>query len=139
MYRIEKCRCDECRDYANSTHRDYARKYRERTGKNVYDQYRAPGARKRDAARRRARLMDAFVEDVDPIRVFEADGYRCYGCNLKCIKGAPNNHPLQPTLDHVIPLSKGGTHEYANIRTMCRQCNVRKGDRGGGEQLLLIG
>jgi 5-methylcytosine-specific restriction endonuclease McrA len=139
MYRDFKCRCDECREFMNAAFREYARKYREANGKNLYDQYRAPGARKRDAARRRARLMDAFVEDVDPIRVFEADGYRCYGCDRKCIKGAPNNHPLQPTLDHVIPLSKGGTHEYTNIRTMCRQCNVRKGDRGGGEQLLLIG
>ena len=84
-------------------------------------------------------MADAFIEDVDRDRVFQADGYVCYGCGRKCLKSAPNNHPLQATIDHVIPLSKGGTHEYANVRTMCRQCNVSKGNRGGGEQLLLIG
>ena len=139
MYRKFKCRCDECRDFINSSCREYAKLHQERTGESLYRNYRDPKLRKLGADRRRAQILSAFVEDVDPARVFEADGYRCYGCGRKCLKGAPNNHLLQPTIDHVVPLSKGGTHEYANCRTMCRQCNCTKGNRGGGEQLLLIG
>lgn len=139
MYRSFGCRCDVCRDYHNSACREYAERHRERTGQSLYRNYRDPNLRKIDAHRRRALLMDAFIEDVDPVRVFEAENYRCYGCGKQCLKDAPNNHLLQPTIDHVIPLSMGGTHEYANCRTMCRQCNCTKGNRGGGEQLLLIG
>lgn len=30
------------------------------------------------------------------------------------------------TLDHVIPLSKGGQHSWNNVVTACKQCNQRK-------------
>lgn len=33
------------------------------------------------------------------------------------------------TLDHVIPVSKGGKHTWDNIVTACESCNNRKGDR----------
>ena len=33
------------------------------------------------------------------------------------------------TLDHVIPTSKGGKHEWNNITTACESCNNRKGNR----------
>jgi uncharacterized protein YbaR (Trm112 family) len=89
-------------------------------------------------ARRRARRKNAFVANVSPKEVFERDGYRCHICHKKTdpTKGVP--HPKAPTVDHLIPLAQGGTHEPANCRTACFLCNARKGDRGGGEQLLLI-
>ena len=30
-------------------------------------------------------------------------------------------------LDHVVPLAKGGEHSYANVKTACADCNLRKG------------
>ncbi|MGE0529080.1 MAG: HNH endonuclease, partial [Bdellovibrionales bacterium] len=33
------------------------------------------------------------------------------------------------TVDHVIPLSKGGRHEWTNVVTACSECNNRKGDK----------
>lgn len=89
--------------------------------------------------RRRARKKDAFVEEVIRIEVFIADGYRCHlcGCKTDPTKSVP--HRRAPTVDHIIPLSKGGMHERSNCRTACFSCNCRKQDRGGGEQLLLIG
>ncbi len=33
------------------------------------------------------------------------------------------------TLDHVVPLSKGGPHSWTNVVTACEACNQRKGDR----------
>ena len=31
-------------------------------------------------------------------------------------------------IDHIIPLSKGGTHELPNLRPLCNPCNVSKGN-----------
>lgn len=33
------------------------------------------------------------------------------------------------TVDHVIPLSKGGRHEWTNVVTACSACNNKKGDK----------
>lgn len=87
--------------------------------------------------RRRARKRNAFVANVYRLRVFEADGYRCHICHRKTDATKAVPHPRAPTLDHVIPLAKGGTHEPMNCRTACFQCNATKSDRGGGEQFAL--
>lgn len=34
----------------------------------------------------------------------------------------------QPTLDHVVPLSRGGSHSYDNTVAACEPCNVVKGN-----------
>lgn len=33
------------------------------------------------------------------------------------------------TMDHVIPLAKGGSHTASNVVPACRVCNSRKGTR----------
>lgn len=44
-----------------------------------------------------------------------------------------------PSIDHIIPLSRGGKHELANVHLAHLECNLRKHAGGGGEQLMLIG
>ena len=42
---------------------------------------------------------------------------------------------LYPTLDHIIPLSKGGTHTWDNVQLAHMSCNAGKCDKtSGGEQ-----
>lgn len=89
--------------------------------------------------KRRARKRDAFVARVTRRSIFERDRWRCHICGKPVRRKAVVPHPLAPTLDHLIPLAEGGTHEPANVRTAHYRCNVAKGDRGGGEQLMLIG
>jgi 5-methylcytosine-specific restriction endonuclease McrA len=49
-------------------------------------------------------------------------GWRCYLCN-----GDWFNLPERDrTIDHVIPVSKGGTNWPANLRPACRSCNSKK-------------
>lgn len=87
--------------------------------------------------RRRARLFNAFVEEIQRSEIFLADGYRCYLCGRMTDKTKSYPHPKAPTIDHIIPLAKGGLHERSNCRTACARCNWAKQDRGGGEQFAL--
>lgn len=41
--------------------------------------------------------------------------------------------PLRATLDHVVPLSRGGRHERANAVVACSECNTRKWARTPAE------
>lgn len=88
--------------------------------------------------RRRARKADAYIANVPRKQVFARDGYRCHLCGKKTNPAKQVPHPRAPTIDHIIPLAAGGTHEPLNCRTACFRCNSVKGDRGGGEQLLLV-
>jgi len=54
----------------------------------------------------------------DPMRaeVLLRDGARCRRCRTT----------VNLEVDHIVPLSKGGKTEEANLQTLCRRCNRRK-------------
>lgn len=89
--------------------------------------------------RRRARHHRVEYEPVNRLRVYERDHWTCQICRRKVNRTAPPPSDRYPTLDHVIPMALGGPHSYANVQLACRQCNTRKGVRGGNEQLALAG
>ena len=91
----------------------------------------------RDA--RRARERGAFVEAVWRSKVYERDGYVCQICHKPCKMTALAPHPKAPTLDHIIPLAHGGTHEYANVQLAHFLCNSRKSDGDGQLNLNIVG
>lgn len=91
-------------------------------------------ARKAGKARKRA----ATVEPVNTLRVFERDGWRCHLCGGLTIKARRGTyHPKAPELDHIVPLSKGGAHSYANTACAHRSCNATKSDSIKGQPSLL--
>jgi 5-methylcytosine-specific restriction endonuclease McrA len=97
-------------------------------------------ARRRAKARRRARKRGAqVVETIDPSRVFERDGFTCGLCGKRLAMGRSVPHPKAPTVDHIVPLANGGDHSYANVQAAHFICNSVKGNRGGPEQLRLVG
>ena len=51
--------------------------------------------------------------------VFERDRYRCREC------GATNKQ-TQLHVDHIKPVSKGGTNDLDNLQTLCEKCNMAK-------------
>jgi hypothetical protein len=89
--------------------------------------------------RRRARKRGAFVAPVSARQIHERDKWRCHICRKLVSKTAVVPHPRAATLDHLVPLAALGTHEPANVATAHFICNSTKGDRGGGEQLMLVG
>lgn len=90
-------------------------------------------------ARREAAKRGTYIADISPQYIYERDQWRCQLCRRKVHKGKAVPHPMAPTIDHIVPLAQGGTHEPSNIVTAHFICNVRKRDRGGHEQLLLFG
>ena len=44
-----------------------------------------------------------------------------------------------PSVDHIIPRSKGGSDDPVNLRLTHWGCNQKRGNRGGNEQLALVG
>ncbi|MFI6681893.1 HNH endonuclease [Kribbella sp. NPDC050470] len=90
--------------------------------------------------RRRARLAGAVTGDpVNRDRIADRDGWRCGICNRAVNPVLAYPHPRSASLDHIIPLAEGGSHEPANIRLAHLTCNVGRGARGGNEQLALVG
>lgn len=84
--------------------------------------------RDRDKERER-RLRAAWVEEVDRVVVFERDGWTCQLCGELCDRDAQVPDRRAPTVDHVIPLARGGLHSYANVQTAHLSCNASKGAR----------
>lgn len=73
--------------------------------------------------RRRERIANApVVEKIDRLRVIRRDGSRCYLCGRLLAR-----HEI--TLDHVVPLERGGPHTEGNLRVACRSCNASKGTK----------
>lgn len=71
-------------------------------------------------ALRRARKRGAQIETVDRAAIIARDDQTCYLC------GRYLTDPDDITLDHVVPLSRGGAHAATNLRVACRECNFRK-------------
>jgi hypothetical protein len=53
--------------------------------------------------------------------VLRRDGGRCVDCRA--------TDYLE--LDHIVPVSQGGSTAISNLQTRCRRCNIRKGPRRG--------
>jgi 5-methylcytosine-specific restriction endonuclease McrA len=80
-------------------------------------------------AARRARLRDAplgppFTRD----EVFARDRWICQLC-MTPTGLQTGRHPMAPTIDHIVPLNKGGAHTIDNVWTAHMACNGAKGDR----------
>jgi len=78
------------------------------------------------------------VESVDPIKVFDRDGWRCQLCGKKTPKAKRGTYSRNaPELDHIMPLSLGGEHSYRNTQCLCRSCNGSKSNTPMGQLSLL--
>lgn len=70
------------------------------------------------------------IDKVKRLKVYERDQWKCYLCGEQLNKDTQVPDPLAPTLDHVVPISKGGSHTYDNLRCACFKCNcIVKNDR----------
>ena len=80
---------------------------------------------------RLARERGQFVERVYRTVVFRRDKGICGICRKKV-------DPQNWHLDHIVPLSRGGEHSYANVQVTHPFCNVSKGARLIEHQMALL-
>lgn len=86
---------------------------------------------------RRARKYKTNYEVVNPISIFIRDHWHCKLCGIstpKRLRGTIKDNA--PELDHVIPLSLGGSHNHINLQCLCRKCNRAKGATALGQIVL---
>lgn len=78
------------------------------------------------AARRARKLASPEIEAIDRMAIYERDAGICQLCGLPVDLSLPARHPMRFTLDHIIPLARGGPHTMANLQTAHGKCNSRK-------------
>lgn len=99
---------------------------------------RRAGNRTREV-RRRKKLEDNGRVDmsISLIKLYKKDRGICYICGGKCDINdyiySDEGHFIAggnyPSIDHVRPVSRGGTHTWDNVRLAHRICNSQKNDR----------
>ena len=57
-------------------------------------------------------------------QVLERDGFRCCDCGVSA-----QTPGVVLEVDHRKPVSRGGTNDISNLRTLCKDCNIGKSDR----------
>lgn len=74
---------------------------------------------------RRAR-QGAKIDRFDPLEIYERDGWICAICGIPVDPAILHPDPMSASLDHVIPLSKGGDHTRENSALAHLICNIQK-------------
>lgn len=68
-------------------------------------------------------------EEFAPTEIAERDGWRCGLCDQPINAALASPDPMALSIDHVVPVSRGGEHTRANVQAAHLRCNVVKGNR----------
>lgn len=86
----------------------------------------------------RAQLYGVDYEPIEPEAIFDRDGWTCQLCRSKVRPWTPGTIDLlAATIDHIVPMARGGGHLESNVQCACWSCNVRKGAGAANDQLRL--
>jgi ribosomal protein S27E len=90
-------------------------------------------------ARRRVRHYNVGYERFSAQEIFERDKWMCRICGKRVSRRLRYPNPMSVSLDHKVPLVKGGSHSRENTQTAHLRCNLRKRDNVApfGEQIPL--
>ena len=77
--------------------------------------------------RRKERGWTEESKTISLAKLYERDNGICYLCGGVCEYTDDYNSDNYPTIDHVIPIARGGKDEWKNIRLAHRVCNMAKG------------
>lgn len=89
---------------------------------------------RRDSHRYRAKKYGCeYDPSVTLEKLIERDGLRCKICGEMCdpddYSWSEYTGPLSPSIDHIIPMAKGGGHIWNNVQVAHVICNSNKGDK----------
>ena len=120
----------------------------EECGKEFYDPNPVPlTCSRRCSRRRRNRLQRLYMNerynddnlidtDITLKKLYNRDEGVCYICNKECnyddVTITGEGHYIvgetYPSIDHVIPIAKGGKHSWNNVKLAHHRCNTLKRD-----------
>ena len=100
-----------------------------------------PEAGQRSVRARRARKLAIASEPYTTSEIGDRDDWRCLLCGKPVSKAIRFPDGGAPSVDHIVPLSRGGTDLRSNVQLAHLRCNLSKHNRTlpQGEQLRLIG
>lgn len=67
-------------------------------------------------------------KDITLLSVYKKDNGICWICGKPCDYTLDGNDNYYPSIDHVIPIAKGGKDCWDNVRLAHRGCNIVKSD-----------
>lgn len=77
-------------------------------------------------------------EHISLDRLVKRDKGRCRNCQVKVTRYSGKGRVTDASMDHIVPLSKGGWHCWSNVQLLCMTCNTNKSDQiKEGSQLML--
>ena len=100
------------------------------------DKCSAKAQNKANETRRRQLISAAMVDkDITVEGLYKRDNGICYLCGKPCRlddyiiqDGQKQCGDWYPSIDHVVPLARGGAHSWDNVKLAHRICNSRKAD-----------
>lgn len=117
--------CEECGAEYKTNHMASRRKYCSKDCAKAVEIRNQARGNHQQRAKHYGVHYEWFV-DTYPMR---RDGWYCYICGIhtpRKLKGSIEHNA--PEVDHVVPLSRGGTHTRDNVKCSCRHCNLLKSD-----------
>lgn len=63
--------------------------------------------------------IDFYNDKESRLRIYERDNYKCYKCGKLLTR-------WDATIDHIVPVSRGGTNQKDNLVTCCLMCNSKR-------------
>lgn len=78
---------------------------------------------------KKAKENGQYDRSITLAKLYKRDHGVCYLCGKHLILNNDYNRFDAPTIDHVIPIAKGGTNTWGNVKLACRDCNVKKGTK----------
>lgn len=116
-------KCEYCGD-------DFYSRYHEQ--KYCSEKCKRKSKRRKSSYRGRCRNYGVYYDPtVTREKVISRDNGVCQICGKVCDENDlrwGTLGPDFPTLDHVVPLAKGGTHTWGNVQCACASCNSDKRD-----------
>ena len=107
--------------------------------KKYYKHYRTTPKGRAAIIKARLRYQGLFKQagDVDPMVLRKLQAIKsCMYCHIELTQ--KQNARSQFTIEHLVPLSRGGTNASDNLGASCRSCNGRKRTRTHTEFFFLL-
>jgi 5-methylcytosine-specific restriction endonuclease McrA len=74
---------------------------------------------------------DRYLSYSTQMSIYERDKWTCQLCGQRVKYGGQYDTPFDRgpvcgSIDHILPVSRGGTHDEANLRVACKSCNCSR-------------